>query len=391
LAIERGDWCAYQRDNMRSSYTPVQLPEAVRTAWSYQLTTRELPTAPVMAGGLTFVADRSGAVRALDEQGQLQWTTLTGGPVYYPPAVADGRLFVGSADGRVYAMEAVTGRLLWSYRVAPAARWIPVYGKLISTWPVAGGVLVEQGVVYAAAGITHYDGTYVVALDAATGEPRWRNETSGALSPTVNCGISLQGELQIRGEELQFLGGGAYQFGRYDLQTGTCLNEPRLEVTSQFQTAFYPYFPFYAKYVPLFHTFPDGRTLAYSPSYDGSQPTPLAVLEPAEAGAGDAGRKVRRREGDSRPPQRKPLWQTGQPRLFTAFVLTPDTLLAGGPAPEAGDAPMLWALRLSDGKPLWQQSLPALPVKAGLAMDHRQRIVATLENGEVLCFAADNE
>ena len=154
-----------------------------------------LPTAPVMAGGLTFVADRSGAVRALNEQGQLQWTTCTGGPVYYPPTVADGRLFVGSADGRVYAMEAATGRLLWSYRVAPRARWIPVYGKLISTWPVAGGVVVEDGVVYAAAGISHFDGTYVVALDAATGQLRWQNDSSGTLSPEVNCGISLQGEL----------------------------------------------------------------------------------------------------------------------------------------------------------------------------------------------------
>ena len=47
--------------------------------------------------------------------------------------------------------------------------------------------------------------------------------------------------------------------------------------------------------------------------------------------------------------------------------------------------------RLSDGSPLWQTSLPALPVKAGLAIDQRKHIVVTLENGGVLCFAADNE
>ncbi len=392
LDVSQNDWPTFRHDSWRSSYTPVNMPEAVRPLWSCQLPTGELPTAPVMVGGRTFIADRSGAVRALNDRGQIEWTTLTGGPVYYSPAIADGRLFVGSADGRVYAMEAATGRLLWSYRVAPQSRWMPVYGKLISTWPVAGGVLVEEGVVYAAAGIAHYDGTYVVALDAATGQPRWRNDTSGVLSEQVNCGISLQGELQIRGDELQFLGGGPYQFGRYDRRTGKCLNEPHAEVSSRFQTAFYPYFPMYAKYESLHHTFRDGRTLRYSPSYDGSQPELLRVLEPAAAATPVPDRKGNvRRDAAGREPERKPVWQTQQPRLFTAFIITPEILLASGPNPDEQQEPTLSALRLSDGSPLWQKPLAALPVKGGLAIDQRKRIVVALENGEVLCFAADTE
>ena len=129
-----------------------------------------------------------------------------------------GRLFVGSADGRVYAFEAATGRRLWRFHAAPANRWIPVYGKLMSTWPVAGGVVVDQGVVYAAAGIAHYDGTYVYALDAATGKVKWYNDSSGAISPAVDSGVSLQGKLYLRDGELRFLGGGVYETARYDLQ-----------------------------------------------------------------------------------------------------------------------------------------------------------------------------
>jgi outer membrane protein assembly factor BamB len=112
---------------------------------------------------LVFIADRRGVVRAFDSNGMPVWKNYTAGAIYFPPAVAMDRLFVGSADGRVYALEARTGRLLWTFRVAPAERRIPVFGKLISAWPVAGGVIVEKGTVYAAAGITHYDGTYVVA------------------------------------------------------------------------------------------------------------------------------------------------------------------------------------------------------------------------------------
>ena len=65
------------------------------------------------------------------------------------------------------------------FRAAPLERKIPVYGSLSSTWPVGGGVLVEDGVAYAAAGMANYDGTHVYALDAATGKIRWQNNTSG--------------------------------------------------------------------------------------------------------------------------------------------------------------------------------------------------------------------
>jgi len=396
LDMSPEDWPAYQHDGWRSNYTPVHLPESVRQAWSHRLLNADLPTAPVMAGGLTFVADRQGAVRALDEQGEVRWTTLTGGPVYYPPTVWNGRLFVGSADGRVYAIEAVTGRMLWSYRVAPPARWIPVYGKLMSAWPVAGGVVVEDGVVYAAAGIAHYDGTYVVALDAATGQLLWQNNDSGALAPEVNSGISLQGELFIRGPELQFLGGGKYKFARFDRATGRCLNEPKADLTSQWATAFYNYYPMYGKYASLLHTFRDGRTLRYAASYDGNEFTRLQFLAPEEAdAAANGGTEVERRAGqgdERRKEQDRPVvWETRQPQLYTAFVITPEAILAAGPHPDKEGQPTLWALRMSDGTPLWEIDLPALPVKAGLAIDQRKRIVAALDDGSILCLAADNE
>lgn len=391
LDVAPGDWPAFRRDSWRSSFTPMNVPEALQLKWQQRIPAADLPTAPVMAGGVTFVADRSGVVQAFGEDGALRWATPLGGPIFYPPTVVNRRLYVGSADGRVYALEAATGRLLWSYRVAPDARWMPVYGKLMSTWPVAGGVVYEDGVIYAAAGITHYDGTYVVALDPATGESIWRNDTSGTLSTQVNCGISLQGELLVRGDELQFLGGGPYQFARYDRRTGKCLNEPHNDVSSQFQTAFYAYYPQYGKFESLHHTFPDGRTLMYFPSYDGFQPSPLAFVEPAAASQTAPGRKGEANNRERRVPDRKPVWQSPDTPLYTAFIITPQVLVAAGPGSIDNPRPVLTALRLSDGSSLWTTDLPAVPVKGGLAIDQRKRIVATLEDGQVLCFAADNE
>ncbi len=121
------------------------------------------------AGPTQFQAGQDGVVRAIKGD-QIVWKAYTGGSVNFPPVVWNDRVFVGSNDGRVYAFEAATGRLLWRFRAAPQVRRINVYGDVMSTWPVAGGVAVKDGTVYAAAGIAHFDGTHVYALDAVTGK-----------------------------------------------------------------------------------------------------------------------------------------------------------------------------------------------------------------------------
>ena len=128
----------------RSDVTANEIPKKVSLAWKTDVSATALPTAPVVAGGLVFVADRSGAVYAFGRDGKQVWKTYTAGPIYYPPAIAHDRLFVGSADGRVYAFEARSGRHLWSFRAGPKVDRIPVFGKLISRWPVAGGVVVSD-------------------------------------------------------------------------------------------------------------------------------------------------------------------------------------------------------------------------------------------------------
>ena len=79
------------------------------------------PTAPVTAGSLVFVGDERGVLRALDAvSGKVKWEAYTAGAIFLSPAVWEGHVYVGSADGRVYAFEAATGRRLWTFRAAPA-------------------------------------------------------------------------------------------------------------------------------------------------------------------------------------------------------------------------------------------------------------------------------
>ncbi|MHC4508685.1 MAG: outer membrane protein assembly factor BamB family protein [Planctomycetota bacterium] len=389
--IREGDWPTYMGNNGRIPQTNVSIPEEIETKWTIDATTA-MPTAPVVAGGVIFIGDRKGLVQAIDTDGQQKWKAHTGGAVYFPPAVARGRVYAGSADGWVYAFEAATGRRLWRFRVGPANRRIPVYGKLISTWPVAGGLLVHKGVVYAAAGIAHYDGTYVVALDAITGKVKWYNDQSGKLSEKVNSGVSLQGVLAIRKNELCFEGGGVYQIARYDLETGKCLNTPHEGLNSRFHTAFYAYFPEYAQYESVMRGYPDGKLLRYTASYEGSQHTNLALMGPilkAEQTPTDSTDRRTDRPTDRRrrQPQRKTIWQDRSGTRFKGFVITDDLLLAAG-VRGGGDnfTSSLAAIRIKDGISLWCKELSAPVVKAGVAIDSEGCMIAVLENGTVMAM-----
>lgn len=391
LDIAGDDWTRFRGDDSRSDSTDVALPtKGVELAWNKKLGSGDLVTAPVAGGGLVFVADRNGVVQALDAKGESVWKSYTGGPVYYSPVISQDRLFVGAGDGKVYAYEAASGRLLWTFQVGPDVRLIPIFEKLVSAWPLAGGVVVdeESGTLYAAGGITHYDGTYVVALDAKTGELKASNTTSGTLSSEVDSGISMQGNVHIAGDELRFLGGGIYETARYDLKTLECLNEVRVDITSQFRTAFYPYYPDYAKYVSLDHTRDDGTVLCHDTNYGGYL---FDVLQLQEAPANgrprlpkDAAREFLRRRGQIEKPTTR--WADVKQRRFTSFVVSGDHLLATGHPDEKPDEAFLVATNIFDGSDLWKEKLPAVAVKGGTAVDSEGRIFVVLESGEMLCF-----
>jgi polyvinyl alcohol dehydrogenase (cytochrome) len=75
------------------------------------------------------------------------------------PTVAGGRLFVGSQNGTVYALDAKSGCIIWTFTARSGVRTAPVFG------PRAGG-----------RGYTVYvgdTGANLYALDAATGAQIW--------------------------------------------------------------------------------------------------------------------------------------------------------------------------------------------------------------------------
>jgi len=337
--VSPSDWLSYRADNRRSARSEASVAENVRLLWQFKPPTAVEPTAPVAAGGLAFVSGLDGIVRAFDAaSGAVRWTAHVGGAVRYPPAIASGRAFVGSGDGRTHALEAATGKVLWRFRAAPAERRISVLGSLISTWPVGSGVLVEDGTAYFAAGMNCMDGTYVFALDAASGKIKWQNPTSGHLDEFSKTGVAVQGELLLADGRLYLAGGNAASPGVYDIKDGRCSTRSPQGVQA---------------------TAPRGRELTLK---DGN----VSV----------AG---------------QPLYSVPDFPVFDRSVVWPAMVVTTKNArltiaEQKGGGWKLVAQPLADGPALWEQPLPSAPQRWGLAVDAAGRVVVTLRSGEVLCF-----
>lgn len=389
---DANDWPTLRGNNRRSSFSAVSLPDVVKQVWVNSPHHAIASTAPIAAGGLVFVGGKDGAVRALDAtSGSTAWTFYTGAAISYPPSLSEGRLYVGSGDGFVYALEARTGRQLWRFRAAPIERTIPVYGSLRSTWPVASGVLVENGVAYFAAGMASQDGTHVYALDAVTGKLRWHNGSSGSLNPETSAGVSVNGQLLFVGERLYLAGGNMVPVAAYDVTTGECLTDPLAPPShTQFKAgsdlfavgdqAIAGGFPLYTS--PGDYRFVNNVGLQ-TPSGDfvatvGPHDSTISLVDDATVVLQPA-------------VKLQPKWLQKPVNRLYALVATKNAMLVlGSHDPATKGAPAtasLHALGLKDGSELWRRDLPSLPVSWGLAVDHSARILVSLQDGSVVCFA----
>lgn len=395
------DWPTFRGNNQRTATSEAVISKTADVLWQTKPSAiaGARPTAPVAVGDLVLLAGSDGVVRALDgDTGREEWKAYTGGEIRIPPTVWNGRALVGSGDGWVYAFGAASGKLLWRFRAAPADRKIPVYGKLLSTWPAASGVLVEDGTAYVAAGLVNYDGTYVYALDPVTGKVRWCNDTSGHLDAEAHTGVSVQGHLLLNRDKLYLAGGNAVSPAVYDIDQGKCLNDaaPLAECESTSPRGWELFLvgdrviacgrPFYQHPdLPVYdHTVTKKVLHASVGEHDivWLNNSRLACYPPLDKDAlsqcvtdEKRPRHITQAWGEFHVSE-EPLWQYDCPDSVAIAVAKAAVVVA--------DTSKVVALELVSGKPIWSRALPAAPMPWGMAVDRDGRIIVTLVDGRVL-------
>lgn len=187
LVAEPGDWPGFrgpQRDSIVSGQTFV-------TDWKSH-PPKELWRRPIgpawssfsVIGNLAFTQeqrDQDEAVVCYNmEDGRVRWrhtyparfTELVSGVgPRATPTFHDGRLYTVGARGTVSALDAASGRLLWSRDLVQDTKArIPEWGFSCSPLVVAGFVVVHGG----------GNQKELIAYDLLTGEPRWTTEAPGS-------------------------------------------------------------------------------------------------------------------------------------------------------------------------------------------------------------------
>jgi outer membrane protein assembly factor BamB len=235
------DWPQWRCDARRSAASTQVLGDKLHLQWVrkypalrpafWQIRQRRLQFdagyEPVVAGKTLFVgSSQNDSVVAIDiDTGRERWRFYADGPVRLAPTVVGPKVYFGSDDGRLYCLDAESGKLLWRRRAAPSSREVLGNGRLISVWPVRGGAVAAGERVYFAAGIWPFEGIFVCALDAATGRRIWVNDRCGSMYITHPHGamsfggLSPQGYLAVHKGELIVPCSRAFP-AYFDLSTG---------------------------------------------------------------------------------------------------------------------------------------------------------------------------
>ena len=121
-----------------------------------------------------------------------------------PPVVSDGRIYVLDASAHVFAVEAKSGKSLWDRNLAPEGpddfTFFGLLGPDLSIDPskgFGGGVALDDGKLFVSTGFGN-----VFALDAATGRQLWKSNLD---VPIVNAPVANGGRVFVSSEDNHFV------------------------------------------------------------------------------------------------------------------------------------------------------------------------------------------
>jgi alcohol dehydrogenase (cytochrome c) len=152
----------------------------LRVEWDRQFSSADelVETSPIIRGTTMFVTEPPSSVLALDAaSGRVLWTysrdlpphlLLCCGTVNRGVALLGNRVFVGTLDAHLIALDATTGKVVWDVGIADSSKGYSITGAPL---------VVDDMIVTGIAGGEYGIRGFLNAYDAASGKLRWRFDT----------------------------------------------------------------------------------------------------------------------------------------------------------------------------------------------------------------------
>ncbi len=178
---EPGNWLTYSGNYQGHRYSPLSqiTPEnagQLKPAWIYQVrSTHKFETSPIVVSSIMYITEPPSDVTALDTRtGRSLWkyrhptpndVRVCCGQVNRGVAILGNRLFVGTIDSRLIALDSRSGHVIWDTVVADYRT-----GHSITLAPL----VVRDKVIIGIAGGEYGIRGFIDAYSARTGERIWR-------------------------------------------------------------------------------------------------------------------------------------------------------------------------------------------------------------------------
>lgn len=189
-ASTKSDWPMFRADPVHSS-TAAEGPSNLTVAWKFTAEGAVI-SSPAVVDGRVYFGSQDKNVYAVDaSNGDLIWKYTTGGSIEDSPAVAGGMVYIESDDGYLYCLNADNGALRWHTSVGSNLEF--TYANLVLTSsPVVSGSMVYIGSL---------DGN-LYALNANTGAVVWKAPAGGPVECTPafdGAGVYFTAQQQAAG------------------------------------------------------------------------------------------------------------------------------------------------------------------------------------------------
>ena len=191
------DWPMYRGAPDLTGVAEGSLPEKPALLWSFK-TQAPIKSSAAIVGNRVFIGSNDRHLYALDfRTGKQLWAFTNSDAIESSPLVLGGIVFVGANDANLYALDASNGKQLWKFetgdKILGAPNWF-ISSLAPSDGERAGVRAGVRGTSITNILIGSYD-FKLYCLDAATGRSNWMYETGNYIngSPAVGDGVATFG------------------------------------------------------------------------------------------------------------------------------------------------------------------------------------------------------
>jgi eukaryotic-like serine/threonine-protein kinase len=175
-----GSWPQFHGDQAQSGSVSGNLPEQLSLVWRFKAGD-EVKSSPAISDGRVYIGSSNKHIYALDLQtGKQVWSVILDGMVEASPTLIDNVVYVGTLAGTLYALDAGSGSTRWTfstgYKLVGGANWFKDSENRLR-------ILIGS-----------YD-AFIYCVDAQTGKSVWTYKTGNYIngSPAVDGGYCAFG------------------------------------------------------------------------------------------------------------------------------------------------------------------------------------------------------